>query len=192
MTAVFADTAYFVAAVNPRDAHAAAARSFVETFVGRLVTTEFVLLEVANFLARGPGRAAFVDLVNDLTADPLTEVVPASSELWRRGVELFAQRPDKEWSLTDCTSFVVMTDRSLIEALTSDRFSRRRGSARCWRRPNCRNDSPLRSGIPVRQRADASVGIWVDSAWHAFASKACSCWRSRDDCFARDAYWHHC
>jgi len=36
------------------------------------------------------------------------------------GLELYARRPDKSWSLTDCISFVVMTDRGLTEALTGD------------------------------------------------------------------------
>jgi len=40
--------------------------------------------------------------------------------LFERGVGLFRQRPDKEWSLTDCISFVVMRDASLTEALTGD------------------------------------------------------------------------
>ncbi|HEV2949686.1 MAG TPA: hypothetical protein VGX70_20080 [Gemmataceae bacterium] len=48
------------------------------------------------------------------------EVVPAS-ELPDRGAKLFAERPDKEWSLTDCISFVVMTERGLYDALSTDR-----------------------------------------------------------------------
>jgi len=35
-------------------------------------------------------------------------------------MELFRNRPDKAWSLADCTSFVVMADHHLAEALTCD------------------------------------------------------------------------
>ena len=47
-------------------------------------------------------------------------LLPSSRELFDRGLQLFSDRPDKEWSLTDCISFVVMGERSLTEALTSD------------------------------------------------------------------------
>jgi predicted nucleic acid-binding protein len=40
--------------------------------------------------------------------------------IYQAGFELFASRPDKGWPLTDCISFVVMTERGLREALTAD------------------------------------------------------------------------
>jgi predicted nucleic acid-binding protein len=40
-------------------------------------------------------------------------IVPATSDLFHRGLSLFIQRPDKEWSLTDCISFTVMQERRL-------------------------------------------------------------------------------
>jgi predicted nucleic acid-binding protein len=52
--------------------------------------------------------------------DPHTQLIPATSDLFARGLDLFAKRPDKHWSLTDCTSFVVMTDQKLTDALTAD------------------------------------------------------------------------
>ena len=55
------------------------------------------------------------------------EIVPASPELFYRGIELFRVRPDKDWSLTDCISFVVMTDRGLSEALTGDKHFEQAG-----------------------------------------------------------------
>jgi predicted nucleic acid-binding protein len=53
-------------------------------------------------------------------ADPYYVMVPASQELLDRGVTLYRQRPDKDWSLTDCISFVVMRERGITEALTAD------------------------------------------------------------------------
>ena len=62
-----------------------------------------------------------VTLVYDgLTADPATQIVASSADLWKRGRSLYASRPDKDWSLTDCISFVVMQEHGLTEALTAD------------------------------------------------------------------------
>lgn len=88
---------------------------------GRTVTTEFVLLEVATFFTRNGLRPVFVDLVKGLRASRRATIIPASPELFHRGFALFESRPDKEWSLTDCTSFVVMGDHGLTDALASDR-----------------------------------------------------------------------
>ena len=66
-------------------------------------------------------RPQFARLLSLLRDQPDVEIVPASSELFRQGCELHAQRHDKEWSLTDCTSFTVMKQRGAVQALTSDR-----------------------------------------------------------------------
>jgi uncharacterized protein len=55
-----------------------------------------------------------------LENDPSVTVVTVSIELLAEGRALYANRPDKEWSLTDCISFVVMHERGLQEALTAD------------------------------------------------------------------------
>jgi hypothetical protein len=53
--------------------------------------------------------------------------MPSSNELFAAGVELYATRPDKEWSLTDCISFVVMEREGLTDALTGDRHFEQSG-----------------------------------------------------------------
>ena len=115
----FADTFYFLALLNPKDsAHAAAmAHSFGP---GGIVTTEWVLTELADAMAWRTKRKGFIDLHRLLRSDPDVDIVPAGSELFVRGVEFFAARPDKDWSLTDCISFIVMQDREIEEALTGD------------------------------------------------------------------------
>jgi len=121
MNGVFADTAFYVAAANPRDALHRAAIDFIASYSGRTVTSEYILIEVANFFTRVDRRQGFADLVNGLRSSRRTQIVPSSPELFDRGLALFESRPDKEWSLTDCTSFIVMNDQALTEALAADR-----------------------------------------------------------------------
>jgi predicted nucleic acid-binding protein len=121
MKAAFADTSFFVAVHNRRDLyHSVAVALATAKDRPRIITTEFVLVEVANFFLNPRDRGQFVTMESQLRNDPTVEIVPASTALFIEGVELFAARPDKEWSLTDCISFSVMTARGLTDALTAD------------------------------------------------------------------------
>ena len=51
----------------------------------------------------------------------------ASPRLFAAGLDLYRNRPDKAWSLTDCISFVVMRERSITEALAYDRHFEQAG-----------------------------------------------------------------
>jgi len=121
MSAVFADTVYFLALLNPADQWHAHARAFSANPPGPLVTTEFILTEVGDGLSRPGDRLRFARLLELLRAQPDVEIVPVSHQLFAQGCELHAQRTDKDWSLTDCTSFLVMRAKELEVALTADR-----------------------------------------------------------------------
>jgi predicted nucleic acid-binding protein len=120
MNAVFVDSSFYVAAINRRDQWHARAMAASAALGGRLVTSEFVLVEVANFCARGGWRAVFLRLVTNLRQAREVEIVPATATAFQRGLDLFAARGDKQWSLTDCISFVIMRERGIMEALTAD------------------------------------------------------------------------
>ena len=120
MNLVFADTVYFLALLNPADQWHACAKELNRTVSGALLTTEFVLMEVGDGLSLPGNRTKFTRLLELLGAQADVEIIPASSGLFRQGCELHAQRPDKEWSLTDCISFVAMQEHGILEALTAD------------------------------------------------------------------------
>jgi uncharacterized protein len=120
MTPVFVDTSYYVAILGPRDRHHARAVDLGRTLGRPAIVTEFVLLELGGAMSRGVDRQTFIDFLPHLRSDPDTLIIPASEQLFQRGVELFAERLDKQWSLTDCTSFVIMREYGLTEALTAD------------------------------------------------------------------------
>ena len=85
-----------------------------------LVTTRAILLEIGNALSKLPFRKASVALLKSLESDETVVIVPLSEELYQKGMTLFVKRADKEWGLIDCISFVVMQERKISEALTTD------------------------------------------------------------------------
>jgi predicted nucleic acid-binding protein len=117
---VFADSFVLIAWLNPRDSAHPAVAAYLDQFTGRLVTTEWVLMEVADALSAPHARATAVAFLKAVRADPLFDVVGYGDDVYQAGFELFANRTDKAWSLTDCISFAVMHERGLSEALTAD------------------------------------------------------------------------
>jgi len=72
-------------------------------------------------------REAFPRLLAALRADPACTIVPPTQSLLDQGVELYNERPDKSWSLTDCISFVAMREYGATQALTGDRHFEQAG-----------------------------------------------------------------
>jgi predicted nucleic acid-binding protein len=128
--ALFLDSAYPIALASATDQHHAAAvraAAALGATTTRLITTRAVLLEIGNSLAKPHLRSVGTALLNGLENDPQVEVISLNDALYRRGFELFDSRSDKSWSLTDCISFVVMGERELTEALTSDQHFEQAG-----------------------------------------------------------------
>jgi len=120
MTTVFADPFYFIALLSPADEAHERAVAFTQKFSGSLLTTAWVLTEVADGLADARAREKFIEFYDRLRVRNDVTIVPCGEELFGRGIELFRRRLDKEWSLTDCISFVVMQRENLVESLTGD------------------------------------------------------------------------
>jgi predicted nucleic acid-binding protein len=97
MSAVFADTYYFIALLNPGDKEHARSLEFTKTFQGRMVTTAWVLTELADRMCRPPARAIAGLFLEQLPRKREMRVVPAEQPLFAAGLQLFRQRPDKDW-----------------------------------------------------------------------------------------------
>jgi hypothetical protein len=120
MRRAFADTCYYLALLNADDELHELATELTPDMSGELITTAWVLTEVLDALSSPPHRAAAVQFIRDCRAHRGVTVVPPSERLFDLGFDLFAQRPDKDWSFTDCISFVVMTEHGLTDALSAD------------------------------------------------------------------------
>jgi predicted nucleic acid-binding protein len=123
MNRIFADISYWVALLNPHDElhgrAVAVARSCVDD---QIVTTEMVLAELLNgFSDRGPRlRQAAAKAVNTLRSSPNVAVIPQTSDQFQRALSRYEERIDKDWSLTDCASFLTMEAEAIVTALTYD------------------------------------------------------------------------
>ena len=123
MRELFADTGYWIALISPRDR--LRERVLQETYKlggDRLVTSQMVLVEVLNHFARQGdlARKAASETVIRLKTDPSTEVIEQSSEQFEKALDLYDKRLDQTWSLVDCSSFVLMEERGIQDALAYD------------------------------------------------------------------------
>jgi uncharacterized protein len=127
MNAVFADSYYYLAFVNERDSGHARAVEFSQSYRGRTLTTEWVLVEVADALSAPDQRMIFLELLTQLRSDPGLTILEPTHDLFDQGLDLFSKRPDKSWSLTDCISFIAMERHGIRESLTADHHFQQAG-----------------------------------------------------------------
>ena len=119
----FADTFFWIAMAHPKDAWHSRVVAWENAHPGaQFVTTEEVLAEVLNwFAATGQaGRAVAANLVRSVLADSSVEVLPQTTGDFAAALVLYAARPDKEHSLTDCRSMVALQELGKSEVLTND------------------------------------------------------------------------
>jgi predicted nucleic acid-binding protein len=87
----------------------------------QLITTDFVLLEVADALVSPKIRSQTIRFINHLNNLIGLQIIPLNKSLFDEGWKLYSQRLDKDWGLTDCISFVIMQQEVITLAFTSIR-----------------------------------------------------------------------
>ncbi len=120
---VFLDTGFVIALASPRDRHQTKSVQLANDLKASgcaIVSTRAVLLEIGAALAKASYRGAAVSIIEMLENDPDVEILPLLDDLFAEAFDLFRGRLDKEWSLTDCMSFVVMRQRGIQTALAAD------------------------------------------------------------------------
>ncbi len=120
MSVQFVDTYYLLALVNARDKDHEKAVRHSQGHLGGLLTTTWVLVELADALCAVGSREGAARFIRGFTTQPSVEVVPPSESQFNLGLSDYQNRQDKDWSLTDCLSFLVMRERGVNEALTAD------------------------------------------------------------------------
>jgi predicted nucleic acid-binding protein len=130
MKRVFADTFYWIALINKSDSWYQRVKSYSVNLENiEIITTEEVLTETINFFAAFPApmRAAVYQLVVQIIQDHNIQVIPQTHESFIAGLELFQQRFDKGYSLTDCISMITMKNLNIIDMLTHDKHFTQEG-----------------------------------------------------------------
>jgi len=85
------------------------------------ITTSSIIEETANALSNPKFRESVKTFYRNIRRSPRVTILHVDPELWEKGWRLFSNRDDKYWSFTDCVSFVVMNERRIKNALTSDK-----------------------------------------------------------------------
>jgi predicted nucleic acid-binding protein len=126
---VFADTFYWIALTNPEDKHSQEALRFDDLLSGgNVYTTEEVLTEVLTFFAADSWfRNRAVETVRAILSYDAVRIIPQSHESFMSGFDLYADRLDKGYSLTDCISMQTMRREGLTDVLTNDRHFEQEG-----------------------------------------------------------------
>jgi len=120
---VFLDTAFVLALASPADQYNTKAKELSRQIKKEnvaLVTTRAVLIEIGDAMAGQRRRKAGIVMLESLENDDSLEIIPNSEELYSKALDLFISRPDKEWGMTDCISFILMKEQNINEALTTD------------------------------------------------------------------------
>lgn len=116
----FADTSFWYAYQERRDARHEMARALVRRGVGRVVTTNHVVGETWSLLRRRSGHHSAVGFLDRVSALPDLETVHVEPALEDEAWRWLRARPEREYSFVDATSFAVMRRRRIREALAFD------------------------------------------------------------------------
>ncbi len=127
MKRVFVDTSGWYAYAREDDPAHGGARTALESWEGRLVTTDYVFDETVTLARARLGAAAAAKLGDALLDGGVVELVRLLPEDFEDAWELFKKRKDKSWSFTDCSSFAVMRRLRLSLAVATDRHFRQAG-----------------------------------------------------------------
>jgi uncharacterized protein len=117
------DATFIVGYLNPRDQHHKKAQECMARVENALevLITEAVLVEIGNLLHPTQHRGRAAEFIEACYVSDNITVIALDTDLLKRAVQFYRQHSDKPWGLTDCISFVVMSDRGLTTAVTADR-----------------------------------------------------------------------
>ncbi len=121
---VFADTACWIALLNRQDSLHVSTNTLYQDLIKKgsvFITISSIIEETANALSNPKFKPSLINFYHNISRSPRVTILHIDPDFWEKGWQLFSNRDDKNWSFTDCISFVVMNDRKIKTALTSDK-----------------------------------------------------------------------
>jgi predicted nucleic acid-binding protein len=129
-SSVFLDTSGWIALLNATDVlHEKALNHWIELMRhgNGVIVTDWIIAETGNGLSRSSKKFQFESVVRQMMDAPSVELMVIDRELIKRALSMYVQYSDKSWGLVDCASFIVMQERGVTEAFTSDRHFEQAG-----------------------------------------------------------------
>ncbi len=130
MKSVFADTGYWIALLDPQDTlHPKAINVSIILTQAQIYTSQMVLTEILNHVSKRGNflRYAAANLIESLQENPAVTIIPQTESIFQQALTFYKQRPDQAWSHTDCSSFCIMQQQNILEALAYDKHFEQAG-----------------------------------------------------------------
>ncbi|MFV2063379.1 MAG: type II toxin-antitoxin system VapC family toxin [Chloroflexota bacterium] len=116
----FVDTSFWVALAYRRDAHHSEASSLWTERSGGLITTNHVVGETWTFLRRRTGHVAAVRFIDRAEASRRLGIIHVDASIETEAMAWLRRHDERSYSFVDATSFAVMRQNRLREALAFD------------------------------------------------------------------------
>lgn len=118
---IFVDTFAWVAVINKSDNYHKICLKTLKLFLRKkvkFITTNYVIIETINALSKIEFRKSVIGFINKLEKSPSVEIIKITDEIYNNVWILYQKRTDKDWGITDCTSFEVMRILNIKTAFT--------------------------------------------------------------------------
>jgi len=128
--AIFVDRFAWIATINKSDNYHEICLGILEELLNnqaKLITTNYVVVETINALSKVEFRKTVIEFIDKLEKSPSVQIIRITDEIYNNAWTFYKQRMDKDWGITDCTSFEVMRAFNVKKAFTNDKHFEQAG-----------------------------------------------------------------
>ena len=126
MEYLFTDTSFLVAYYNANDVNHSTSRQFIKGLEGKkvkLAISDYIFDEILTVLMVRAGKDMAIYSCKKLYAEIQTGKIKwlcVNDAIFKESIEIFTKYKDKNWSFTDCTSYILMKKNGIKKCLSFD------------------------------------------------------------------------